>query len=167
MNIVSISDFQKDVLKHIKWATASGQSVAVAIDGQPAAVLVGIEAHETMVAQSAILKILLHGDKDIDSGEGYSMEKVMQEAVTMEKEWATDADRRQKAIERGESRLLPLDAVSEEIRSKLSRDNSEGPESNAPKRSPFDVRGVKTIASQEDVSQAIAESRVSKFRNHD
>lgn len=167
MKSVSISEFQKGVLKHISLVSESGQPVSIAIDGKPAAVLVGMETYEKMVAHAAILKILLQGEMDIGSGVGYSMEKVMQEAAEIEQEWAAEANQRQEAIERGESHLLPLDAVPGEFRSRLSRDESQGPETNAVKRSPFDIDGVKTQAFPEDISQAIAESRASRFRDYD
>lgn len=123
--------------------------------------------YEKMAAQTQIFKILLQGERDIDSGVGYSMEKVMQDATEIEKEWATEADRRQQAVERGESRVLPLESVMREILSGLAQDANAGLESIAAKPSAFDVDGVKTQATMEDISQAIAESRTSNHRDRD
>ena len=79
-NIIPVSDLRQDAAKVLKKVKNSKEPVIITQRGRAAAVLIGVEAYERSEHDKEILRLLAIGEREIEAGESYSLEDVMQEA---------------------------------------------------------------------------------------
>jgi len=79
-NIIPVSDLRQDAAKVLKKVKNSKEPVIITQRGRAAAVLIGVEAYERSEHDKEILRLLAIGEREIEAGEGFSLEDVMQEA---------------------------------------------------------------------------------------
>jgi len=78
--IVPISDLRQDATGIIKRVTASREPVFITQRGRAAAVMVSMQTYEHAQHEIEILRLLAHGEKEIEAGVGFEMEAVFAEA---------------------------------------------------------------------------------------
>jgi prevent-host-death family protein len=79
-NIIPVSDLRQDAAKVLKKVRNSAEPVIITQRGRPAAVLVGVEAYERSAHDMEILRLLAKGEREIESGEGYTLDAVLRDA---------------------------------------------------------------------------------------
>ena len=82
-NIVPISELRQDASAIMKRASASGDPVFITQHGRASAVLVSAGAYERTQRELEILRILAHGNADIEAGVGFDLDVVMAEADSL------------------------------------------------------------------------------------
>ena len=75
-----ISDLRQDAAAVLQQVKGSKQPLIITQRGRAAAVMLSVEEYEKAENNLQILMLLAQGDKEIASGEGYSLESVMEEA---------------------------------------------------------------------------------------
>ena len=78
--IVPISDLRKDATNIVKGVAASREPVVITQRGRAAAVMVGLEAYEHAQHELEILRLLVRGEKEIETGAGFDKASVFEEA---------------------------------------------------------------------------------------
>ena len=79
-NIVPISDLRQDAAKVLKQVRGSREPIIITQRGRAAAVLLSVESFERSERDKEILRLLARGEREIEAGEGYSLEEVLAEA---------------------------------------------------------------------------------------
>ena len=79
-NIIPVSDLRQDAAKVLKKVRSSKEPIIITQRGRAAAVIMGVEAYERSEQDKEILRLLAIGEREIEAGEGYSLEEVMREA---------------------------------------------------------------------------------------
>ena len=77
---IRISDLKQDTSTTLKRVRKSKVPLIVTQHGQPAAVLLSIDAYEKGKQEREILKLLALGERDIAAGKGYDLDEVLAEA---------------------------------------------------------------------------------------
>ena len=78
--IIPISDLRQNASDVLKGLSTSREPVFITQRGRAAAVMVSMQAYEESQHELDILKLLAHGEKEIEAGVGYELEEVLQEA---------------------------------------------------------------------------------------
>jgi prevent-host-death family protein len=78
--LVPITDLRQDATSIVKHVTSSPEPLIITQRGRAAAVLVSMEAYEHTQHELEILRLLARGEKEIEAGKGYDLEKVLAEA---------------------------------------------------------------------------------------
>ncbi|MBN2429196.1 MAG: type II toxin-antitoxin system Phd/YefM family antitoxin [Deltaproteobacteria bacterium] len=78
--IVPISDLRQDASNIVKNVAATRDPVFITQRGRAAAVMVSMQSYEETQHELEILRLLARGEKEIEAGEGISLEEVMAEA---------------------------------------------------------------------------------------
>lgn len=79
-NIIPVSDLRQDAAKVMKRVRHSNEPVVITQRGRAAAVLISVESYERSEHEKEILRLLAKGEREIESGEGYDLDAVLQEA---------------------------------------------------------------------------------------
>jgi prevent-host-death family protein len=79
-NIIPITDLRQDATAIVKRVTHSREPLVITQRGRAAAVMVSMEAYEHSQHELELLRLLVRGEKEIESGKGYSLEEVLAEA---------------------------------------------------------------------------------------
>jgi len=77
---IPISDLKQDPSATLKRVRKSKSPLIVTQHGQPAAVLLSIDAYEKGKQEREILKLLALGEREIASSKGYDLDDVLAEA---------------------------------------------------------------------------------------
>ena len=77
---IPISDLKQDTSTTLKRVRKSKGPLIVTQHGQPAAVLLSIDAYEKSKQEREILKLLALGEIEIAAGKGYDLDDVLAEA---------------------------------------------------------------------------------------
>lgn len=78
--IVPISDLRQDATSIIKGVASSREPVFITQRGRATAVMVGMRAYEHAQHELEVLRLLAHGEKEINAGLGHEMSEVLGEA---------------------------------------------------------------------------------------
>jgi prevent-host-death family protein len=78
--IIPISELRQDATGVVKRVTSSRQPVFITQRGRAAAVMVSMETYEQVQHELEILRLLAHGEKEIEAGIGFDMDAVFSEA---------------------------------------------------------------------------------------
>jgi prevent-host-death family protein len=79
-DIIPISELRQDATSVLKRASDTGNPVFITQHGRASAVVVSAAAYARMQDELGILKVLLQGRKEIETGVGREMSEVMAEA---------------------------------------------------------------------------------------
>ena len=80
MKILPISDLRQDAAKVLKKLRDNKEPIIITQRGRAAAVIIGVEAYEKAEHDKEILRLLAKGDKEIEVGKGYDLDRVLAEA---------------------------------------------------------------------------------------
>ncbi|MCK5035686.1 MAG: type II toxin-antitoxin system Phd/YefM family antitoxin [Candidatus Sabulitectum sp.] len=78
--IIPITDLRQGAASVLQQVRESDEPLVITQRGRPAVVLLSIEAYEKSDRSRRQLLLLAQGEKEILTGEGYSLESVMKEA---------------------------------------------------------------------------------------
>ncbi len=79
-NIIPISDLRKDASNLLKQLRKSKEPFIITQRGRASAVMIGVEAYEESEHEKGLLRLLAKGEKEIEIGQGYDLDKVLAEA---------------------------------------------------------------------------------------
>jgi prevent-host-death family protein len=79
-NIIPISDLRKDASNLLKQLRKSKEPLIITQRGRASAVMIGVEAYEESEHEKELLRLLAKGEKEIEIGQGYDLDKVLAEA---------------------------------------------------------------------------------------
>ena len=80
LNILPVSDLRQDAAKVLKKLRDSKEPIVITQRGRAAAVIIGVEAYEKSEHDKEILRLLAKGEKEIEIGDGYDLDTVLDEA---------------------------------------------------------------------------------------
>jgi prevent-host-death family protein len=78
--IIPISDLRQNASDIIKRVVSSREPVFITQRGRAAAVMVSMENYEHAQHENELLRLLAHGEKEIEAGIGYELDEVLKEA---------------------------------------------------------------------------------------
>ena len=78
--IVPVTDLRQDAAAILKRVRRSPDPIVITQRGRAAAVLLSIREYERSVYERDLLKALARGEKEIEQGEGFSLDAVMADA---------------------------------------------------------------------------------------
>lgn len=79
-NIIPVSDLRQDTAKLLKQLKKSRQPLIITQRGRASAVLIGVDAYEESEHEKELLRLLVRGDREIETGQGYDLDAVLAEA---------------------------------------------------------------------------------------
>jgi len=79
-NIIPISDLRQDASNLLKQLRKSKEPLIITQRGRASAVMIGVEAYEESEHEKELLRLLARGEKEIEIGQGYDLDKVLAEA---------------------------------------------------------------------------------------
>jgi len=79
-NIVPITDLRQDAAKVLKKVRKSKDPVIITQRGRAAAVMLSVDAYERSLHDMELLRLLARGEKEIEAGEGHSLDSILAEA---------------------------------------------------------------------------------------
>jgi prevent-host-death family protein len=79
-DIVPVSDFRQDAAAVLKRLQSSAGPLVVTQRGRAVAVIQSVEAYEKLERERELLRLLAAGEREIATGEGYTLDSVMKEA---------------------------------------------------------------------------------------
>ncbi len=79
-NIIPVSDLRQNAAKILKKLNKDNEPLIITQRGRAAAVLIGVEAYEKFEHEKELLMLLVKGDREIETGEGYDFDIVLAEA---------------------------------------------------------------------------------------
>jgi len=78
--IMPVTDLRQDAAAALKRVRASRQPLIITQRGRAAAVMLSVEAYEKAEYERQLLRLLAKGEKEIAAGQGYDLDKVLDEA---------------------------------------------------------------------------------------
>jgi len=78
--IIPISDLRQDAAAVLKSIKNSDQPTVITQRGRAAAIMLSIESYEQSLHDKELLIRLARGEKEVEAGEGYSLDEVLSEA---------------------------------------------------------------------------------------
>lgn len=78
--IIPISDLRQNASDVVKQVSSSREPVFITQRGRAVAVVVSMESYERSQHEREILRLLASGEKEIQTGTGYSLDEVLKEA---------------------------------------------------------------------------------------
>ena len=87
-NIIPVSDLRQNAAKILKKLNKDNEPLIITQRGRAAAVLIGVEAYEKFEHEKELLMLLVKGDREIETGEGYDLDIVLAEADAL---WAKES----------------------------------------------------------------------------
>jgi len=85
-HIIPITDLRQDATAIIKRVATSREPLVITQRGRAAAVMVSMEAYEHSQHELELLRLLAHGEKEIEAGKGFALDAVLAEAAALLKE---------------------------------------------------------------------------------
>ncbi len=79
-NIIPVSDLRQDAAKLLKQLRNSEDPLIITQRGRASAVIMGVDAYEKSEHEKALLRLLIKGDREIETGQGYDLDAVLGEA---------------------------------------------------------------------------------------
>lgn len=79
-NIIPISDLRQDASNLLKKLRKSKEPLIITQRGRATAVMIGVDAYEESEHEKELLRLLAKGEKEIEIGQGYDLDKVLAEA---------------------------------------------------------------------------------------
>jgi len=79
-NIIPVSDLRQDTAKLLKQLKKSKEPLIITQRGRASAVIIGVDAYEESEHEKELLRLLLRGDREIETGKGYDLDTVLAEA---------------------------------------------------------------------------------------
>lgn len=79
-NIIPVSDLRQDAAKLLNQLNKNKDPLIITQRGRATAVMIGVEAYEKSEQEKELLRLLLKGEKEIDAGEGYDLNTVLNDA---------------------------------------------------------------------------------------
>jgi len=79
-DIIPISDLRQDAAGVLERVRSSRKPLVITQRGRAAAVMVSVETYQRSEQERELLRLLVQGEKEIASAEGYTLEEVMAEA---------------------------------------------------------------------------------------
>ena len=79
-NIIPVSDLRQDAARLLKQLRKSKEPLIITQRGRPSAVIIGVDAYEESEHEKELLRLLAKGEKEIEIGQGYDLDKVLAEA---------------------------------------------------------------------------------------
>ena len=79
-NIIPVSDLRQDAAKLLKQLRNSKEPLIITQRGRATAVIIGVDAYEESEHEKELLRFLAKGEKEIETGQGYDLDKVLAEA---------------------------------------------------------------------------------------
>ena len=79
-DIVPISDLRQDAAGVVKRAAATDEPVFITQRGRPAAVMLSTQRYARTQRELEILRLLARGEIEIETGEGYDLDRVLADA---------------------------------------------------------------------------------------
>ena len=80
MNIIPVSDLRKDAAKVLKQLKKLNEPLIITQRGRAAAVMQSVESFEQSEHDKELLRLLAKGEREIEKGDGYTLESVLAEA---------------------------------------------------------------------------------------
>jgi prevent-host-death family protein len=78
--IIPISDLRQNASDVVRSVSSSREPVFITQRGRAAAVMVSMQIYEESQHELDILRLLARGEKEIEAGVGYELQKVLKEA---------------------------------------------------------------------------------------
>ena len=79
-NIIPVSDLRQDAAKLLKQLQNSEEPLIITQRGRATAVIIGVDAYEKSEHEKELLRLLLRGDREVETGQGYALDAVLAEA---------------------------------------------------------------------------------------
>jgi len=79
-NIIPVSDLRQDAAKLLKQLRNSKEPLIITQRGRATAVIIGVDAYEKSEQEKELLRLLVKGDREIETGQGYDLDTVLAEA---------------------------------------------------------------------------------------
>mgnify|MGYP001065613162 CR=1 FL=1 len=79
-NSIPLGNLTQDAAQIIKHLKDSKKPIFITQSGQAAAVMLSVEAYEKWEHDKALLRLLVKGEKEIQSGAGHDLDEVLAEA---------------------------------------------------------------------------------------
>ncbi len=79
-NIIPVSDLRQNAAKLLKQLQTDKEPLIITQRGRASAVMLGVEAYEKLEHEKEILRLLAKGEKEIEAGIGYELDRVLAEA---------------------------------------------------------------------------------------
>lgn len=79
-NIIPVSDLRQDAAKLLKQLQNNQEPLIITQRGRAKAVMIGVAAYEKLEHEKEILRLLVKGDREIETGEGYDLDAILAEA---------------------------------------------------------------------------------------
>ena len=79
-NIIPVSDLRQDAAKLLKQLRNSEDPLIITQRGRASAVIMGVDAYEKSEHEKELLRLLIKGDREIETGQGYDLDAVLGEA---------------------------------------------------------------------------------------
>lgn len=87
LNIIPVSDLRQDASNLLKKLNKSKELLIITQRGRASAVMMGVETYEESEHEKELLRLLVKGEKEIETGKGYDLDTVLAEAdVLLSKE---------------------------------------------------------------------------------
>jgi prevent-host-death family protein len=79
-NIIPASDLRQDAAKLLKQLRNSKEPLIITQRGRATAVMMGVDSYEKSEHEKELLRLLVNGDREIETCEGYDLDSVLAEA---------------------------------------------------------------------------------------
>jgi len=79
-NIVPITDLRQDATSIVKRVAKSREPLIITQRGRATAVMVSIKDYEHFQHELELLRLLVRGEREIETGKGYELDAVLAEA---------------------------------------------------------------------------------------
>ena len=79
-DIIPVTDLRQDAAAALKRVRASKQPIVITQRGRAAAIIVSVDAYERAERERHILRLLARGGREIATGKGYDLDRVLAEA---------------------------------------------------------------------------------------
>ena len=79
-NIIPVSDLRQNAANLLKQLRKSKDPLIITQRGRASAVIIGVDAYEESEHEKELLRLLVRGYREIETGQGYDLDTVLAEA---------------------------------------------------------------------------------------
>jgi prevent-host-death family protein len=79
-NIIPVSDLRQDAANLLKQLNKNKEPLIITQRGRATAVIIGVDAYEKSEHEKELLRLFARGEREIELGEGYDLNRVLAEA---------------------------------------------------------------------------------------
>jgi prevent-host-death family protein len=79
-NIIPVSDLRQDTANILKQLRNNKEPLIITQRGRATAVIIGVDAYEKSESEKELLRLLVKGDREIETSKGYDLDTVLAEA---------------------------------------------------------------------------------------